>query len=48
MLWATAEEQVKAGRSMEDVMADLNGDGKADFLLRLSGHIDLDRGDFLL
>lgn len=25
MLWATAEEQVKAGRSMEDVMADLNG-----------------------
>ena len=30
------------------VMADLNGDGKADFLLRLLGHHDLDRGDFLL
>ncbi|WP_206436830.1 M10 family metallopeptidase C-terminal domain-containing protein, partial [Paracoccus haematequi] len=30
------------------VMADLNGDGRADFLLRLLGHPDLDRGDFLL
>ncbi|WP_295048014.1 M10 family metallopeptidase C-terminal domain-containing protein, partial [uncultured Paracoccus sp.] len=30
------------------VMADLNGDGRADFMLRLLGHLDLDRGDFLL
>ncbi|MTE00559.1 calcium-binding protein [Paracoccus sp. YIM 132242] len=30
------------------VLADLNGDGHADFLLRLSGHIALDRDDFLL
>lgn len=30
------------------VLADLNGDGRADFVLRLLGHLDLDRGDFLL
>ncbi|WP_207102340.1 calcium-binding protein [Paracoccus shandongensis] len=30
------------------VLADLNGDGQADFVLRLSGHIALDRDDFLL
>ncbi|MCZ0960606.1 M10 family metallopeptidase C-terminal domain-containing protein [Paracoccus benzoatiresistens] len=30
------------------VMADLDGDGQADFLLRLLGRIDLDRDDFLL
>ena len=30
------------------VMADLNGDGRPDFVLRMLGHLDLDRGDFLL
>ncbi|GAA1389548.1 MBL fold metallo-hydrolase [Luteococcus peritonei] len=33
MLWATAEEQVKAGRSMDEVVADLNGPREVDWPL---------------
>lgn len=31
MLWATAQDQVKAGRSIEDVVADLNGERSVEW-----------------
>ena len=30
------------------ILADVNGDGHADMKIRLSGHVNLARGDFIL
>jgi Ca2+-binding RTX toxin-like protein len=46
LIWSS--ERVGSGSGAALVKGDVNGDGKADFVLEVSGYMDLYKGDFIL